>query len=261
MIATASDRPMLTFRNFSLRCDKSNPQVSFKTPWNWSVAEGKRIAVISNNAFLKYQLLAHMSGFVPSVSGQVTGASVIGWPVGGEGGLDSKLRLSQALGFLSAVYDDCLEKSCIGVNEFWNLLSDVGIQSESLIKELSKDQKDFFYLALSVLFSFDCYLVPKTRFLMSKPAKLLRELLLKQIQHKVLLSTSTNVQFQREFCTDGLVLGPLGEILFSGGLSEAIQWADQNLESAGLIEADDDSFEVDLNFSNKETPDDDFADF
>ena len=58
-----------------------------------------------------------------------------------------------------------------------------------------------------------------------------------------------------------MVLGPLGEILFSGGLSEAIQWADQNLESAGLIEADDDSFEVDLNFSNKETPDDDFADF
>ena len=76
----------------------------------------------------------------------------------------------------------------------------------------------------------------------------------------MLLSTSTNVQFQREFCTDGLVLGPLGEILFSGGLSEAIQWADQNLESAGLKEADD-SFEVNLNFSNKETPDDDFADF
>ena len=252
---------MLTFRNFSLRCDKSNPQVSFKTPWNWSVTEGKRIAVISNNAFLKYQLLAHMSGFVPSVSGQVAGTSVVGWPVGGEGGLDSKLRLSQALSFLSAVYDDCLEKSCIGIHEFWSLLSDVGIQSESLIKELSTEQKDFFFLALSVLFTFDCYLIPKTRYLMSKAAKPLRDLLLKQVEDKLLISTSVNVQFQREFCTDGLVLGSLGEILFFGGLSEAIQWADQNLASSDLTEADDDSFEVDLNFSNKETPDDDFADF
>ena len=259
--AIASDRPMLTFRNFSLRCDKSNPQVSFKTPWNWSLAEGKRIAVISNNAFLKYQLLASMSGFVPPVSGQISGKSVISWPVGGEGGLDSKLRLSQALSFLCAVYDDCLGKSCIGINEFWDLLSDVDIQSKSLIKELSTDQKEFFFLALSVLFAFDCYLIPKTRYLMSKAAKPLRDLLLKQVEGKLLISTSVNVQFQREFCTDGLVLGPLGEILFSGGLSEAIQWADQNLESSDIEEADDDSFEFDLNLANKESPDDDIADF
>ena len=96
---------------------------------------------------------------------------------------------------------------------------------------------------------------------MSKAAKPLRDLLLKQVEDKLLISTSVNVQFQREFCTDGLVLGSLGEILFFGGLSEAIQWADQNLASSDLTEADDDSFEVDLNFSNKETPDDDFADF
>ena len=168
--AIASDRPMLTFRNFSLRCDKSNPQVSFKTPWNWSVAEGKRIAVISNNAFLKYQIIGHMSGFVPTVSGQIISNSVISWPVGGDGGLDRKLRISHAVSFLSTVYRDCLEQSAVSADQFWTLLSDVDIEPDLVIKDLSKEQKDFFCLALSVLFSFDCYLIPKTRFLMSKPA-------------------------------------------------------------------------------------------
>jgi len=259
--ATASDRPMLTFRNFSLRCDKSNPQVSFKTPWNWSVAEGKRIAVISNNAFLKYQIIAHMSGFVPTVSGQIIGDSVISWPVGGDGGLDRKLRISHAVSFLSTVYRDCLERSAVSTDQFWTLLSDVDIEPDLVIKDLSKEQKDFFCLALSVLFPFDCYLIPKTKFLMSKPAKPLRELLLNQLEGKTMITTSTNVQFQREFCTDGLVLGSLGQILFAGSLAEVIEWADKNLESSDVAESEDDSFYFDLNLINSEAADDDVVDF
>ena len=101
VIATASAKPVLTFRNFSLRCDKSDPQISFETPWNWECAYGKRIAVISNNSFLRYQLVACMSGLVSPVSGEILGNSVIGWPVGGEGGLDKKLRISHAVNFLT----------------------------------------------------------------------------------------------------------------------------------------------------------------
>ena len=91
---------------------------------------------------------------------------------------------------------------------------------------------------------------------MSKPAKPLKELLLRQIEGKMLFSTSANVQFQREFCTDGLVLGPLGQILFLGPLADAIQWADQNLEGSNVIESEDDSFEVNLNLSNSDSTDD-----
>ena len=253
VIATASAKPVLSFRNFSLRCDKSDPQISFETPWNWECGQGMRIAVITNNSFLRYQFVACMSGLVPPVSGEILGNSVIGWPVGGEGGLDRKLRISHSVKFLLAVYSDCLDQSLVSIDEFWGILSDVGIEPGLVIKELSKDQKDFFALALSVLFSFDCYLIPKTRFLMSKPAKPLRELLLKQLEGKMLFTTSANVQFQREFCTDGIVLGNLGQILYAGKLLDVIQWADENLEDFGMPEFEDDNFDLNLNLKNSES--------
>jgi len=256
VVATASVKPVLRFQDFSLRCDQSNPLVSFETPWNWVCDSGKRIAIITNNSFLRYQLIASLSGLVSPVTGQIVGNSVIGWPVGGDGGLDRKLRVSHAVSFLSTVYKDCLYQSIISIDEFWKILSDTGIEPGLVIKELSRDQKDFFGLALSVIFSFDCYLIPKTRYLMSKPAKPLKELLLRQVEGKMLFSTSANVQFQREFCTDGLVLGPLGQILFLGPLADSIQWADQNLEVSNVLESEDDGFEVNLNLSNSDSTDD-----
>ena len=256
VVVTASINPVLRFQDFSLRCDKSNPEISFETPWNWDCDSRKRIAIITNNSFLRYQLIASMSGLVSPVTGQIVGNSVIGWPVGGDGGLDRKLRVSHAFSFLSTVYNDCLDQSLVSIDEFWNILSDTGIEPGLVIRELSREQKDFLGLALSVIFSFDCYLIPKTRFLMSKPAKPLKDLLLRQIEGKMLFSTSANVQFQREFCTDGLVLGPLGQILFLGPLADAIQWADQNLEGSNVLESEDDSFEFDLNLSNSDSTDD-----
>ena len=256
-----SAMPALTFRNFSLRCDKSDPQVSFQTPWNWDLVEGKRIAVITTNSFLRYQLIAGLAGLVPPVSGEFVGHSVIGWPVGGEGGLDSKLRVSHALDFLSTVYGDCLERSRVTSEEFWTLLSEMNIQSNLIIKELAKDQKDFFFMALSVLFSFDVYLISQTKFLMSKSAKPLRAPLQRQLEGKTLLATSTNGRFRRQFCTDGLVLGSFGEILFSGGIEESIQWADQNLEATEVTEIEEDQLEMGLNLRNSDSSDDQVDDF
>lgn len=259
--ATASARPVLTFRNFSLRCDKSDPQVSFQTPWNWELGQAKRIAVITNSSFLRYQLSAALAGLVPPVSGEMLTDGVVGWPVGGEGGLDGKLRISHALNFLTTVYSDCLEQSSVSMEEFWDLMSAMDIDARCIIKELSREQKDCFFLAISVLFSFDVYLISKTRFLMSKPAKPLRALLLKQLEGKTLFATSTNSRFQREFCTDGLVLGSLGQILFSGALSDAMQWAEQNLEASDVSDSDDDQFEMGLNLLNSEVSDDQEDDF
>ena len=259
--ATASARPVLTFRNFSLRCDKSDPQVSFQTPWNWELGQAKRIAVITNSSFLRYQLSAALAGLVPPVSGEMLTDGVIGWPVGGEGGLDGKLRISHALNFLTTVYSDCLEQSSVSLEEFWDLMSAMDIDARCIIKELSREQKDCFFLALSVLFSFDVYLISKTRFLMSKPAKPLRALLLKQLVGKTLFATSTNSRFQREFCTDGLVLGSLGQILFAGALSDAMQWAEQNLQASDVSDSDDDQFEMGLNLLNSEVSDDQEDDF
>ena len=251
----------LKFQNFSLRCDKSDPQISFQTPWNWEIEQGKKIAVIASSSFLRYQLIAGLAGLVPPVSGEIVGHSAIGWPVGGQGGLDSKLRISHALNFLSTVYSDCLEKSRVSLDEFWSLLSSMDIHPSYIIKELSRSQRDFFYLALSVLFSFDCYLIPKSKFLMSKLAKPLRDPLLRQLEGKTLITTSSNGRFRREFCKEGLVLGPLGQILFLGGLSEAIQWADQNLEASEASDSEEDQLEMGLDLQNADPSDDQNDDF
>ena len=259
--ATASARPLLTFQNFSLRCDKSDPRISFKAPWNWELDQAKRIAVITNSSFLRYQLSAALAGLVPPVSGEMLTEGVVGWPVGGEGGLDGKLRITHALNFLTTVYSDCLEKSLVSVDEFWSFISAAEIDPRSIIKELSREQKDCFFLALSVLFSFDLYLISKTRYLMSRPAKPLRALLLKQLEGKTLFATSTNSRFQREFCTDGLVLDSMGQILFAGGISEAIEWADQNLDASDVSESDEDQLEMGLNLLNTELSDDPSGDF
>ena len=250
---TASARPVLAFRNFSLRCDKSNPQVIFETPWNWEFGHGKRIAVISKNYFLRYQLSACMAGLVPSASGEILGNSVIGWPVGGDGGLDKKMRISHAVNFLSAVYADCLDQSRVSLKQFWGLMSDFGIDPSSIIKELSREQRNFFSLALSVLFAFDCYLIPKVKFLMSRPAGPLRALLLEQVQGRMLLATAANVQFQREFCTDGIVLGNSGQILFAGEILNAIQWADDNLGRSCELESEENDFDANFSLTNSET--------
>ena len=91
---------------------------------------------------------------------------------------------------------------------------------------------------------------------MSKAAKPLRNLLLRQIEGKSLVATSTNSRFLREFCTDGLVLGRNGEILFSGDLSESMNWARSNLELFQASDSEDDQFDRALNFSNSESSSD-----
>ena len=252
MSAIAADKPILTFRDFSLRCDKSDPKISFQAPWNWELPQGKKIAIISDNSFLRYQLITSIAGLITPVSGEMICNGVVGWPVGGEGGLDKKMRVSHALDFLSAVYEDCLEKSIVRLDQFWDLLSGMEVDPRAIIGELTRPQKDFFFLSLSVLFSFDFYLIPHTRFLMSREARVLKELLSNQLQGKTLIATSTNRRFQQEFCSDGLVIGSSGQLLFAGGLLEAIQWSDQNLTGATVSESDDESFGMDLMFSNSE---------
>ena len=241
---TTSAKPMLSFQNFSVRCDTSDPKISFIHSWNWDVIQGKKLSLITTNPYLRYQLISCLAGLVSPVTGEAIPHGVISWPVGEQGGLDGKLRVSHAIDFLSIIYGDCLAFSRVSVDEFWDLLSGVNIRGDFLIKELSKLQKEFFYLSLSALFSFDCYLVYKTKFLESKPAKSLRSLLLRQLEGKTLITTSANNSFRSEFCTEGLVLSSRGELLFEGELREAIKWSRCNLKKSEDSVSDRDDAEM-----------------
>jgi capsular polysaccharide transport system ATP-binding protein len=240
--SSSSAEPILAFDEFVLRADKSDSSVVISSPWNWWINSGDRLSVMTTNSFLSYQLMATLAGLVKPVSGEVFKQGTVSWPLGGEGGLDGKLSIDQSLEFLINIYSDCLEKSRVTLQEFYEALQAQSIQSSLRLKELEKDQKDYFYMALSILFSFDVYLVPKFRYLMSRRAMPLRELLHRQLEGNSLISTGGNNRFRREFCNKGLVLDRFGEVIFQGDLEQAIAMIDQKNADSGSVDSEDDQF-------------------
>ena len=240
--SSSSAEPILAFDEFVLRADKSDSSVVISSPWNWWINSGDRLSVMTTNSFLSYQLMATLAGLVKPVSGEVLKQGTVSWPLGGEGGLDGKLSIDQSLEFLINIYSDCLEKSRVTLQEFYEALQAQSIQSSLKLKELEKDQKDYFYMALSILFSFDVYLVPKFRYLMSRRAMPLRELLHRQLEGNSLISTGGNNRFRREFCNKGLVLDRFGEVIFQGDLEQAIAMIDQKNADSGSVDSEDDQF-------------------
>ena len=255
LTSSSSAEPKLTFDRLIFRCDESDGNIVNATPWDWSICMGERMCIMSSNSFLKYQLMAIISGFVYPVSGGFEAFGSLSWPVGGEGGLDSKLTIGTGLEFLSSIYSDCLEASLVSVDDFFEVLQARSIDSNTRLKDLVKGQKDFFYMMLSILFSFDIYLVPRSKFLMTKEAKPLRNLLHKQLSDsKSLVSVTVNNRFRREFCNRGMVLGPLGQILFHGDLEEAIAYEQKNVMIRS--ESEENQFDMASNLTNSDSSSD-----
>ncbi len=263
MLSTSSSaKPKLTFDQLILRCDKSDHSIVNKSPWDWSICAGERLSIMSSNSFLKYQMMAILSGFVHPISGDIDTFASLSWPLGGEGGLDSKLTIDKGLEFLSSIYSDCLDASLVSVDEFFEVLQTRSILSNMRIKDLSREQKDFFYMTLSILFSFDIYLVPRSKYLMTKDARQLRQLFHKQLSgNKSLVSVTVNNRFRREFCNRGLVLGPLGDILFHGDLEEAIAYERQNVKIGSESESEEDQFDITNHLTNSDSKSDQSDDF
>ena len=132
--SSSSAEPILAFDEFVLRADKSDSSVVISSPWNWWLNSGDRLAVMTTNSFLSYQLMATLSDLVKPVSGEIVQRGTVSWPLGGEGGLDSKLTIDQSLDFLSNIYSDCLEKSLITLKDFDEVLKAQSIESSSKLK-------------------------------------------------------------------------------------------------------------------------------
>ena len=185
-------------------------------------------------------------------------------PVGVQGGLSTKLRVFHAIDFLREVYGDCLIHSKFPIEEFWQVLAVQSIEQRSVLNDLSKTQKDFFYHAVSVLFLFDVYLISDPKFLMSKLAKPIKEFFHLQLSGShSLLTTTANDRFRSEFCNKGLVIGAMGEILYSGSYQDAIEWYNCNLENKPMVDQEDAPFVIgsdlqDVNTSDQANQDDDF---
>jgi capsular polysaccharide transport system ATP-binding protein len=86
---------------------------------------------------------------------------------------------------------------------------------------------------------------------MSKDAKLLRALLRKQLDGGLCMITdSRNNPFKRQFCNRGIVLGPLGDVIFDGNLDEAIAISKRNDILVKRVEADEIQFDYGEKLAN-----------
>ena len=252
--SSSSAEPILAFDEFVLRADKSDSSVVISTPWNWCLNSGDRLSVMTANSFLSYQLMATLAGLVNPVSGELHPQGTLSWPLGGQGGLHSSLTINNGFEFLSSIYSDTLERSHVSSDDFFDALKSQGIDTSMPLKELAKEKKDFFFAALSILFSFDVCVAPHSKyllFLMSREAKPLRNLFRKQLDGGLsMISNTKNNQFKRQFCNRGMVLGPLGKVIFDGDLDEAIAFSKQNDIVDNSTEADDMQCEYGENQAN-----------
>ena len=252
--SSSSAEPILAFDEFVLRADKTDSNVAISSPWNWCLNPGEQLSVMTTNSFLSYQLMATLSGLVEPISGEILTQGNLSWPLAGQGGLHSSLTVDNGFEFLSSIYGDTLERSQVSSGEFFDALESQEIDTSIPLKELSKDRKNFFFAAISILFSFDICVAPHSSYLlylMSKDAKLLRSLLRKQIDGGLCMITdSRNNPFKRQFCNRGLVLGPLGEVIFDGDLDEAIAIGKQNDILVKRAEADEIRFDYGEKLTN-----------
>ena len=245
--SSSSAEPILAFDEFVLRADKTDSSVVTSAPWSWCLYPGEQLSVMTTNSFLSYQLMATLSGLVEPLAGEVLTQSNLSWPLAGQGGLHSSLTINNGFEFLFNIYGDTLERSQVSLDEFFDALKSQEIATSIPLKELPKDQKNFFFTALSILFSFDICVAPHSShllYLMSKDAKLLRSLFRKQLDGGLsMITDSRNNQFKRQFCNRGIVLGPLGEVIFDGDLDEAIAINKQNDILVKRAEADEIQFD------------------
>ena len=99
---------------------------------------------------------------------------------------------------------------------------------------------------------------------MSKLAKPIKEFFHLQLSGShSLLTTTANDRFRSEFCNKGLVIGAMGEILYSGSYQDAIEWYDYNLTNKPMVDQEDAPFVIgsdlqDVNTSDQANQDDDF---
>ena len=245
VLQSSPSRPVISLRDLNLRCDKSDSMIVNSEPWNWDLDYGDRLSILTPNRYISYQLISILAELVEPFKGEVEKFGVVGWPLGVQGGLSAKLRVFHAIDFLREVYGDCLIHSKFPIEKFWEVLSFQSIEQRSILKNLSKSQKDFFYLALSILFLFDVYLISDAKLLMSKSAKPLKEFFHLQLSgSNSLITTTASDRFRREFCNKGLVVGAMGEILFSGSYQDSINWYDSNLGKAAMVDQDDGQFVI-----------------
>ena len=235
MIKNSLSRPLISLRNITrdVNSSKDNVRRLLKNV-SWELQAGQRVGVIAESMQEAHAFLDCAAGITTPQRGQVSIQAHVSWPLGAKGGLSSALSGRQNARFLQGVYGHGGQQRR-DLDQIEKLADLEKGYFDKPLKNYTKYMRARFYLAVSLIFDFDVYVIPQQFAWKSNTSseKVLRlhQALKDRISGKSILMTNTDFGFLEQFCDQGLVLDQ-GSIAFSGSFSACRSWYETNISKA-----------------------------
>ena len=210
---------------------KSKPLLSDVT---WSLDAHQRVAVFSSSPLSARAFLDCAAGVSPPSKGSVSINTNVSWPLGARGGILNQLTGRQNATLLQGIYGSPgnLRKDIALIQE----LSDLEWHAfDQPLRQYTKIMRDRLYLAISLAFDFDAYIIPKSFAWKQGPGnnttQRFIDTLKERTAQKPLIMANSHPNFLAEFCTEGIVLHQ-GRLVHSGDFNDCHQWFLSNIKAA-----------------------------
>ena len=235
MTQKSLSRPLISLRNITrdVNSSKDNVRRLLKNV-SWELQAGQRVGVIAESMQEAHAFLDCAAGITTPQRGQVSIQAHVSWPLGSKGGLSSVLSGRQNARFLQGVYGRGGQQR----NELDQIEKLADLEKnyfDKPLKSYNKYMRARFYLAVSLVFDFDVYVIPQQFAWKSNTSseKVLRlhQALRDRTSGKSILMTNTDFSFLGQFCDEGIVLDQ-GSIAYSGSFSDCRAWYEANISKA-----------------------------
>ena len=208
---------------------------------NWQLQKGQRVGVISPSTREAHAFLDCAAGVVPVQSGQVIINCNASWPLGARGGLLNSLTGRQNATFLQGIYGQAGQR-----NHDLDVIQTIASLEDGFfdkpLRVYHKFMRTRFYLAVSLAFEFDAYIIPQIFALKAdeKSERFLRfqNALNSRVEGKPLVMTHRDINILRQYCEDGIVLHK-GKIVYEGKIDECHNWYLSNIKEVPLDDSID----------------------
>ena len=245
MMLASSSRPLLSLEGVVREISGSKETTKrLLNDVSWQMLDGERVGIISSSIREAHAFLDCAAGVVPVQKGQVTINANVSWPLGVRGGLLSSLTGRQNAAFLQGVYGHGGHR-----NRDLEVIQTLADLEEGFfdkpLRVYNKFMRARFYLAITLAFDFDVYIIPKIFAWKSDATseRLLRlqQALRERTEGKSLIMAHTDFNFLQQYCTGGVVLQN-GKIAYTGSLDACCSWYSSNVKDS----PDDDAIDNDV---------------
>lgn len=256
MTGQPPQKSLISLRNISRDISVSKERVQrLLSNVTWELRQGQRVGILSSSMPEAHAFLSCAAGVTTPQYGEVCIRAHVSWPLGSKGGLLNELTGRENANFLQKIYGNGSKlKDELEQLQFLADL-DPGFFDKPL-KTYNKYMRSRFNMAISLIFEFDAYIIPKHNAWKPNPDSerltRLQKALQQKTKDKPILMTNNNFDFIAQYCDEGVVLHK-GSIAHTGSFSECREWYETNINKApeddnseGLKEESmDDSFQFD----------------